>query len=361
MSITNRKIKILITDDSLTARNFLVKIFSFDPEVEIVGTATDGIEAIEFVRKNKPDIITMDINMPRLDGFEATLKIMQENPVPIVIVSGDYNTTDTAKTFKALECGAVAILPRPVGVGNPDFDETVHHFVSNVKLLSEVKVIRRWNRVYDTNSASVHDDVAVSSRSIEDVNQPIRIIAIGASAGGPLVLQQILKNIPSNISVPVIIVQHLDIGFAQGYADWLNIQSNIPVEIAKDGDILTAGIAYMAPGNHHIGVKAFNTILISNDSKEKGHRPSVAFMFRSLRHVFHNQVLAIILSGMGDDGAEELKLLRDKGAITIAQDFDSSLIHGMPGEAIRLGAASYILSPNQIIQFIKKNVLLSIK
>jgi two-component system chemotaxis response regulator CheB len=353
--MTKRKIRILITDDSLTVRNFLVKIFSSDPDVEIVGTASDGIEAIEFVKKNKPDIITMDINMPRLDGFEATLKIMQENPIPIVIVSGDYNTTDTVKTFKALECGAVAILPRPVGIGNPGFDETVHHFISNVKLLSEVKVIRRWNRIYNS-SVSLEDPT-----SIKDINQPIRIIIIGASAGGPLVLQQILKNIPSNISVPIIIVQHLDTEFAQGYADWLNIQSNIPVKIAKDGDILTAGVAYMAPGNHHIGVKAFNTIMVSKETKEKGHRPAVAFLFRSVRFVFRNQVMAIILSGMGDDGAEELKILKDIGAVTIAQDFESSLIHGMPGEAIRLGAASYILSPHQIIQFINKNISLSTK
>ncbi|NWJ50499.1 MAG: chemotaxis-specific protein-glutamate methyltransferase CheB [Bacteroidetes bacterium] len=353
--MTNRKIKILIADDSLTVRNFLVKVFSLDPGIEVIGTAIDGQEAIEFVKKNRPDIITMDINMPRLDGFEATLKIMQENPIPIVIVSGDYNTTDTAKTFKALECGAVAILPRPVGVGNPDFDETVHRFVSNVKLLSEVKVIRRWNRIYNSSVTQENPN------TIKDITQPIRIITLGASAGGPLVLQQILKNIPSNISVPILIVQHLDVEFAQGYADWLNIQSNIPIKIAKDGDILTAGVAYMAPGNHHIGVKAYNTILVSKDSKEKGHRPSVAFMFRSVREVFRNQVLAIILSGMGDDGAEELKLLKDKGAITIAQDFDSSLIHGMPGEAIRIGAASYILSPDQIIQFIKRNVSLSIK
>ena len=350
MPMTNRKIKILITDDSLTVRNFLVKIFSFDPEVEIVGTATDGIEAIEFVKKNKPDIIIMDINMPRMDGFEATLKIMQENPIPIVIVSGDYNTTDTAKTFKALECGAVAILPRPVGLGNPDFEEAIQQFVSNVKLLSEVKVIRRWNRTYNPSVA------LEEPASIKDTSQPIRIIVIGASAGGPLVLQQILKNIPSNISIPIIIVQHLDIEFAQGYVDWLSIQSNIPIKIAKDGDILTAGVAYMAPGDHHIGVKAFNTILVTKDSKEKGHRPAVSFLFKSVRSVFRNQVMAIILSGMGDDGAEELKILKDIGAITIAQDFESSLIHGMPGEAIRLGAAGYILSPNQIIQFIKRNV-----
>ncbi len=355
MPMTKRKIKILIADDSLTVRNFLVKIFSVDPEIEIVGTATDGLEAIEFVRKDKPDIITMDINMPRLDGFEATLKIMQENPIPIVIVSGDYDTTDTAKTFKALECGAVAILPRPVGVGNTDFDHAVHHFVSNIKLLSEVKVIRRWNRTHHT---PVSNEAPLA---MKETNQPIRVIAIGASAGGPLVLQKILKEIPSDISVPVLIVQHLDIEFAQGYADWLNIQSSIPVKIAKDGDILTPGVAYMAPGNHHLGVKAFNTIMVSADPKEKGHRPSVAFLFRSLREVYRNQVLAIILSGMGDDGAEELKLLKDKGAVTIAQDFESSLIHGMPGEAIRLGAASYILSPNQIIQFIKRNVSSSIK
>lgn len=359
MPMTHRKIKILITDDSLTVRNFLVKILSFDPEVEIVGTAQDGLEAVEFVKKTKPDVITMDINMPRMDGFEATLKIMQENPIPIVIVSGDYNIADTVKTFKALECGAVAILPRPVGIGNPDFEENVDKFVSTVKLFSQVKVIRRWNKTH--HPIQVKDHLPVSSQTSKGIDQPIRMIAIGASAGGPLVLQQILRDIPSTIEVPLLIVQHLDIEFAQGYVDWLNILSNIPVKIAKDGDVLLPGVAYMAPGGHHIGVRPYNSILVSNEAPEKGHRPSVAYMFRSVRKVYRNQVLAIILSGMGNDGAEELKLLKDIGAITIAQDFESSLIHGMPGESIRIGAASYVFSPDQIIQFIKRNVSFSIK
>ncbi len=359
MLTPKQKIKILITDDSLTVRNYLVKIFSVDPEVEIIGTAVDGFEAIEFVRKNKPDIITMDINMPRLDGFETTLKIMQENSIPIVIVSGDYNVSDTAKTFQALECGAVAILSRPVGLGNPDFDEAVHKFITTVKLLSEVKVIRRWNSV--SKSTVSPDNLTLSLNPFPDIKKVIRIIAIGASTGGPLVLQQILQNIPSTISVPILIVQHLDIEFAQGYVDWLSILSNIPIKIATDGERLRAGVAYMAPGDYHIGVNAFNAICISKDPAEKGHRPSVAFMFRSVRKVFCDQVLAILLSGMGNDGAEELKLLKDIDAITIAQDQKSSLIHGMPGEAIRLGAASYIFSPEQIIEFIKRNVTLSTK
>lgn len=349
-----RKIKILVTDDSLTTRNFLVKMLSMDPDIEVIGTANNGVDAIAFIRKMKPDVVTMDINMPIMDGFEATLKIMSELPVPIVIVSSEYSSTETSKKFKALEVGAVAILALPVGFGHPDIETSMNHFVSTVKLMSEVKLIRRWNRTPNILKKDEQQEILLKIDSEKELGEKVNIIVIGASAGGPIVIKEILDNISHNLSVPIIIVQHIDSEFTQEYADWLNLSSSVKVIIAKDGELMEPGKAYMAPGDHHIGVKSANKIMISKEDPDSGLRPSVSFLFRSVRNVYNNHAIGILLSGMGVDGAKELKLLRDAGSITIAQDALSSLIHGMPGEAIKLGGASYVYSPAQIVQFIQK-------
>jgi two-component system chemotaxis response regulator CheB len=350
------KIKILVTDDSIVTSKFLVNMLAMDPDVEIIGTASNGKEALAFVRKMKPDVITMDINMPIMDGFEATANIMREIPIPIVIVSSAYSPAETAKKFRALEVGAVGILPLPFGTGHPDFEKSMKHFVSTIKLMSEVKLIRRWAHTPNTIKPAVDKEYLVQINPEKALESKVSIIAIGASAGGPISVKEILDNISADLAVPIIIVQHIDPEFTQGYADWLNLSSHIPVMIAKDGEKMEAGKAYMSPGDYHIGVKSLNTIMITKDLYESSLRPSVSFLFRSLLNVYHNKAIGILLSGMGADGAKELKLLKDEGSITIAQDASSSLIHGMPGEAIKIGGASYVLSPSQIVNFIQKHV-----
>jgi two-component system chemotaxis response regulator CheB len=228
----------------------------------------------------------------------------------------------------------------------------MRHFVSTVKLMSEVKLIKRWNRSPYVSKSE--EQITTSFKNEKEVNADFNIIAIGASAGGPMAVKEILDHLNVHLSVPIIIVQHIDQDFTQGYADWLNLTSGVKVVIAKDGEVMEPGRAYMAPGDYHIGVKSLNSIHISKELPESGLRPSVSFLFRSIRKVYRNKVLAILLSGMGADGAYELKLLKDEGSTTIAQDALSSLIHGMPGEAIKLGAASHILSPAEIAVFIQK-------
>jgi len=352
------KIKILVTDDSLVTRKFLVNMLSTDPDIEVIGTANDGAEAIAFIRKRKPDVITMDINMPVMDGFEATLNIMRELPIPIVIVSSAFSNTDATKKFKALEAGAVGILPLPVGLGHPDYEKSMKHFVSYMKTMSEVKLIRRWSHTPGSIRKDVNTQLQISTPPAPKVEPShiINLIAIGASAGGPMVVKEILEKLPENLTVPIIIVQHIESEFTQGYVDWLNLTSKIKVLIAKDGESMEPGKAYMAPGDYHIGVKSANTLRISKEAPDNGLRPSVAFLFRSVLNVYHHKSICILLSGMGVDGAKELKMLRDAGSITIAQNAETALIHGMPGEAIKLGGASHIMSPSQIINFIQKRV-----
>jgi two-component system chemotaxis response regulator CheB len=292
-----------------------------------------------------------------MDGFEATAIIMSEIPVPIVIVSSGYTISETAKKFMALEAGAVAILPLPYGAGNPDYESTMKRFISTVKLMSQVKLIKRWNRSSNTVHTKIDYDSIPPIVDKGDIGSKIKILVIGASAGGPIALKEILDNVPKSLPFPVIIVQHIDTEFTQGFADWLNLTSAIHVCLATDGEALKPGKAYIAPGDHHIGVSDIDTIRISKEVPESGLRPAVSYLFRSVRNIYRDKAIAVLLSGMGADGAKELKLLKDAGSVTIAQDAASSLIHGMPGEAIKLGGACYVLSPSQIVSFIQTCVL----
>ena len=285
----------------------------------------------------------MDIHMPKLDGLEATRRIMETHPTPIVIVSGSTDPQDVATTFRAMEAGALAVLGRPAGIGHPDHEATARELVQTVKLMSEVKVVRRWPRV--------RREISVPGPPVPVVGRApagVKVIAIGASTGGPPVLQTILAGLPNDFPAPVLIVQHMAAGFMQGFVEWLAQSSGLPVHIATHGESMLPGHVYVAPDDFQMKVERGGRIVLARDEPENGLRPSVSCLFRSLAQVYGDQAVAGLLTGMGRDGAEELKLLRDKGAVTFAQDKESSVVHGMPGEAIKLDAATLILPPEKI-------------
>jgi two-component system chemotaxis response regulator CheB len=348
-SIINRQssiIRVLVVEDSPVAHEFLVHILSSDPEIQVVGTANNGKEAIEFLKREKPDIITMDIYMPRMDGFDTTRKIMEIQPTPIVIVSSTSTAKEVTTIFRAIEAGALTVIQRPVGFGHPDHEKMTKELIQTVKLMSEVKVVRRWPHY--RQKAVAQAVLAPTEVDLKQIPAKIRVVAIGASTGGPPVLQTILSGLPKGFSAPVLIVQHIAQGFTQGLVEWLNQSTNFPVHIAVDDEYLLPGHAYVAPDGFHMKVKAGNRIALSRDEPEEGLRPSVSYLFRSVANVFGQDAVGVLLTGMGKDGAEEMKLIKEKGAVTIAQDEESSLVHGMPGQAIRLGAAMYVLSPDKI-------------
>ena len=309
----------------------------------MIGTARDGEEAIAFAAREKPDVITMDIHMPKLDGIEATRRIMETNPVPIIIVSASWRPAEVATTFRAVEAGAVALVEKPLGAGNARAEEHARALVQMVKSMAEVRVITRWAK----------RDTAAASASLPTVPvespKPRRIeaIAIGASTGGPPALRTLLSLLSPQVSVPILIVQHIAAGFLPGMAEWLS-SAGRPVEIAQHGLKPRRGRAYLAPDGYQMGLHASGAIALSLAPSENGLRPSASYLFRSVAEVHGERAIGIVLTGMGRDGAQELKLMRDRGAITFAQDQESSVIHGMPGAAIRLEAASYILSPEKI-------------
>jgi two-component system, chemotaxis family, protein-glutamate methylesterase/glutaminase len=339
-------IRVLVVDDSRVVAEFLTDLLNADERIQVVAVARDGEEAVEAAQRTKPDVITMDIHMPRVNGFDATRKIMETCPTPIVIVSGTASTDEVALNFRAVEAGALAVLARPNHADDPNHG-TAKQLLDTVKLMSEVKVVKRWARSRYALPAHVPAEAEV-----EKPPGPVQAVAIGASTGGPLALQTILANLPRNFSVPVLIVQHMTPGFAEGFVEWLADASRFSVRVAVDGEVLLPGHAYVAPDDFHMGVRSGPRIHLAADAKESGVRPSVSFLLRSVRQMFGSNAVGVVLTGMGRDGAEELRRLRDAGAITIAQDETSSVVHGMPGEAIGLGAARHVLPPEAIARIL---------
>ncbi len=336
-------INVLVVEDSPVVREFLIHVLSADPDVSVIATAHNGEEALDLVRRHRPDVITMDIHMPKLNGLEATRLIMETNPTPIVIVSGSETTQEVAFTFDAMDAGALAVLRRPAGIGDADHQATAQDMVQTIKLMSEVKVVRRWPRVPAARPALRPAHLGLARESAR-----LRVVAIGASTGGPSAIEAILAALPANFPVPILIVQHMTAGFIGGFVQWLTHTSSLPVHVAVNGELLLPGRVYVAPDEYQMKVERDGKIALTKDEPEHGLRPSVSYLFRSIAEVYGCDSVAGLLTGMGRDGAPELRLLKEKGAITFAQDKDSSVVHGMPGEAIRLDAAMLVLPQEKI-------------
>ena len=336
-------IKVLVVDDSPVVREFLVHILSSDPVITVIGTADDGEEALDIVRRQRPDVITMDIHMPKMNGLDATRLIMETDPTPIVIVSGTEDPTEVATTFNAMDAGALAVLRRPAGIGHPDHEAMAQDMIQTVKLMSEVKVIRRWPRKRPAAPTPRTGNVGLARASAR-----IRVVAMGASTGGPPALETILAALSKDFPVPILIVQHMAPGFIKGFARWLATSTGLPVHVATHGESLLPGHVYVAPDDHQMKVEREGKIALTKNDPEHGLRPSISYLFRAVAAVYGPDAVVGLLTGMGRDGASELRLLKEHGAVTFAQDRDSSVVHGMPGEAIKLDAAMLVLPLEKI-------------
>ncbi len=337
-------IKALIVDDSPVAREFLSHLLESDPEIKVIGQAKNGQEAFEFLKHTRPDVVTMDIHMPGMDGIEITRRIMETYPLPIVIVSGIWDPGEVEITFRAMEAGALALVQRPKGVGHPGHKAAAVELVRTVKLMSEVKVVRRWSR--SKPALAGHATGIMTGPSI--IPGSVKVVAMGASTGGPLALKTILEGLSKDCSASILIVQHMARGFLEGMLHWLGETSAVPLHVAAAGEELMSGHAYFAPDGHNMGVGRDGKIRLQRNPAGESSQPSVAYLFRSVAEVCGKNAVGILLTGMGRDGAEELKLMKNKGALTIVQDKESSVIFGMPGAAVELDAATYVLSPEKI-------------
>lgn len=336
------KIRVLIVDDSASVRMVLERIFSDDPGFEVAGLACDGEEAIEAVKRLSPDVVTMDICMPLMNGLDATRRIMETHPTPIVILSGNLDPDEVVSSFKAMEAGALIALPKPQWSAPSGHESDVASLVRTVRLMSEIKVVKRWPRY----KRPPLPDLPVV---VGQAPAAPRVVAIGASTGGPPVINTILSGLPPEFPLPVLIVQHMSPGFIRGFAEWLGLSSRLPVHVASHGERLLPGHVYVAPEGVQMEVTADGRVTLNRNASVNGQCPSVSALFRSVADEYGRNAVGILLTGMGDDGVRELGLMKSKGAVTIAQDRKSCVVFGMPGEAVRLDAAMYVLPPDRIV------------
>jgi two-component system chemotaxis response regulator CheB len=330
-------IRVLIAEDSSTVRELLEHVLGADPEIVVVGTAKDGVEAVAHTKRLRPDVIVMDINMPNMDGLEATKHIMIEAPTPIVIVSATVDVREASASVAALNAGALALLAKPPGVGAPAFEESVRQLVSKVKAMAGVKVVRHWR----AESARIRP----LPPAVVSPTSQIRVLAIGASIGGPATLAKILSFLPVDFPVPILVVQHIARGFIAGFASWLNTECPLKVRVAEAGEPLAPSTVFIAGDDLHMGVSRQCRIRLNNAEPIGGFRPSATYLFERVAEVFGSSAAAVILSGMGEDGVAGLRAIRDAGGYVIAQDEASSVVFGMPGAAISAGLANTVLPP----------------
>lgn len=341
----NRKIKVLIVDDSKVSRELMHFIITADPQLEVIAYAESGESALTQIQQNTPDVITMDIVMPRMDGFEATRRIMQRKPIPIVIVSSIVKKDDVANSFKSIEAGALAILPKPVSPADPKFTENANAIRETVKRVSEVRLITRLHTVSAAAPPTPNIPLPTLSRKFEAV-------AIGASLGGPQALQKLLLPFPEDYPLPIYLVQHIALGFVQGLAEWLGSCTRLEVKVAKNGETGKPGTVYIAPDSHHMQILKGHVIKLTDDLPDHGLMPSAGHLFRSIAKNFGPNAVGIILTGMGRDGVDDLLLMKQSGAYTIAQSEEGCLMYGMPREAILNGAAVQAVPLDQMSKFI---------
>jgi two-component system chemotaxis response regulator CheB len=331
----NRAFRVVVVEDSPTAREYLVSLFEDDAALCVVGQASDGEEAVRLTDRLRPDVVVMDVHMPRADGYQATRRIMETVPTPVVIVSASLELDDAAAALRALKAGAVAIVIKPPAPGQPGHADAARTLIEQVKLMAEVKVVRR--------RPALRPPPPVARGPV--LERRIRVIAIGASTGGPQALAQILPKLPADLGCPVLVVQHIAPGFIPGLAKVLREDTPLCVKPADAREIARPGTVYLAPDGHQMGLSKEGRILLTQDAGGNGFRPSASYLFESVAQACGRSAIGILLTGMGGDGADGLKKLREAGGLTIAQDEETSVIFGMPKEAIRLGAADYVLPP----------------
>jgi two-component system chemotaxis response regulator CheB len=347
-------IRVLVVEDSATARTLLVEILRSDPEIEVVGEARDGVEGVALTHKLQPNVITMDVRMPRMDGFEATKEIMITAPTPIVIVSASTRSNDVKCAVQALRAGALTVLAKPQAKDSSAFEKEAQELITTVKAMSQVKVVRHWR-------PTQRPEAPPAPPAFPRPGAQPQVVAVATSTGGPAALQTVLGALPSDFPVPILVVQHITSGFTAGLAAWLDTVCSVKVKLAEQGERVAPHTVYLAPDDRHLGVarlpgtvgprsapRASFSIAFSEAPPIGGFRPSGTYLFESVARSFGAAAVAVILTGMGEDGVEGLRHIRQAGGRIIAQDERSSVVFGMPAVAIAAGLADEVLSLEQM-------------
>ncbi len=340
------KIRVLVVEDSVTVRKHLVDVLARDPDIELAGEAEDGKQAVDICQRVRPDVVSMDMMLPVMSGLSATEYIMAHCATPILIVSASVNRAELFRTYEALAAGAVDVLEKPAATA-PD-GEWEKKYVSLIKLVSRIRVIThlraRWGGVSPHPAGSPAPVIEPGPGA-----SGYELVAIGASTGGPAAIVEILRSLPPSFKLPILLVLHINEPFGTAFADWLDGQTSRRVGFARDRESLSAvtGKVVMAPPGRHLTVER-GRLRLTDGPERHSCRPSVDVLFESVAREFGPSAAACLLTGMGRDGAHGLLMIRQAGGLTIAQDEATSVVHGMPREAILLGGAGRVLALAEI-------------
>ncbi len=359
-------IRCLVVDDARTFRAVMREILASAPGVEIVGEAGDGREAVALVKLLRPDVVTMDVRMPGVDGLAALGEIMQVAPTPVIIVSAEAGGEAQQLSFRGLQLGAIEVLAKPRQPGTAGFERQAEAIRQAVRAVAGLVLVGRQRAlplqlpavtpVHGTPRPQVETarrEPASAPRALPE--QAPEIVALGASTGGPAALATILSVLPRDLRVPIVVVQHISPGFEAGLARWLAATSRLRVCVAEGGEVLTPGHVYLAADGRHLGVGG-RRVRLSDAPPIEGFRPSATYLFESVAREYGRRAAGFVLTGMGRDGAAGLGELHRAGAYTAVQDAESSVIFGMPKAALEAGAADYVLDLDEIAGEIRRLV-----
>ncbi|MGB4073932.1 chemotaxis protein CheB [Pseudomonas sp.] len=332
--------RVLIVDDSVVTRMLLRAVL--EAEGYQVKEASNGEQALQILLVYTPDIVTMDVHMPGLDGYETTARILERYALPVVVVTASADPYASATAMRALEAGALAVLEKPSGLGAPDFSERIDELLRTLRSMSQVKIVRRLRKAGEPmrQQSALQLSGLASSRP--------QLVAIAASAGGPVAIKSILQALSAQQPWALVLVQHIAPGFLQSFCEWLATFAPGPVAVAVDGQTLVPGTLYLAPEGLHLGFSANRSVLFDDGPLEEYVRPSADYLFRSVARQFGKQAIGIQLSGMGKDGAKGMLELSRTGALTIAQEPSTAVVDSMPLAAIEQRAIGKVLPPEGI-------------
>ncbi len=332
----SQPIRVLVVDDSALMRKLIPRLLERDGSIQVVGTAMDGSFALAKIEELKPDVITLDLEMPRMDGTETLREIMRKHRIPVIVVSA-HTTAGASATFKALAMGALDFVAKPAHAASEHMDEIAAELIAKIKIAAH----------NEPGAVPAMPYVPQAAKQPRPRTAPTRIVAIGISTGGPNTLQYVLSQLPADFPGAILVVQHMPEGFTEMFARRLNDTCAIEVKEARSGDLLVAGRALICPGNRHLRVRRMPlgpVAVLSDEDRVKGHRPSVDVLFRSVAQELGGSAIAVLMTGMGDDGADAMGSVKEAGGLTIAQSAESCVVFGMPKAAIERGHAARVLS-----------------
>lgn len=357
MSVVAKKIRVLLVDDSSFMRKVLQAIINADPQIEVVGQAKDGNEAIALAQTLKPDVITMDINMPHLDGLQATEQIMTQNPRPIVIVSSE--TRDgAASTLAALELGAIDFVSKPSSGIDLDMNSVGAELNRKLKIAAKVHVVRNASRKKVQESQTRHFAPASSRQTRPSMPEGTRLplVVIAASTGGPQATMQLAAELPRDLPAAIVLVQHMPASFTTQFAVQLAGVTEMQVKEAAANEVLAPGILYVCPGSHHLRISTKGRIVLDSGDRISGYRPCADVAMETAAEWAGSMATAVVLTGMGNDGSRGAQAIHSAGGTVFVQDEESSVIFGMPAEVIKTACVTQVLPLNQIAAAIEKHV-----